>query len=214
MNWHINIEEYIYTIEIIAMCVYGFTGVLALKPEKNDLMNVILLGLIASTGGGVVRDVILDRTVFFVKDANYLIAPIVPIITVFYFYPIIKRINKLMAYLDAFGLALFTASASSSVLADGYAPIIAVVMGVITGVFGGVLRDIVINRKPMIMGRTFYLTPTVIGAIICILASQIVNDKLAILISFITTFSLRSAAIYKDWYLPGFMLFKHIEEEE
>ena len=214
MDWHINIDEYIHTIEIIAMCVYGFTGVLALKPEKNDLINVILLGLIASTGGGVVRDVILDHTVFFIKDVNYLIAPIVPIIIVFYFYPIIKRINKILAYLDAFGLALFTASASASVLGDGYSPIIAIIMGVITGVFGGVLRDIVINRKPMIMGRTFYLTPAVIGASTCILASHIVNDKTAILISFVVTFSLRSAAIYKDWYLPGFMIFKHAEENE
>ena len=153
---HFNIDNYIYTIEIIAMCVYGFTGVLALKPESNDLINVILLGLIAATGGGALRDVLLDQPVFFIADVNYLIAPIIPIIIVFYFYPRIKRFNKLLDYIDSVGLALFVASATSSVLTSGYAPIIAIIMGTITGVFGGVMRDVVINRKPMIMGRTFY----------------------------------------------------------
>lgn len=211
---HFNIEEYIYTIEIVAMCVYGFTGVLALKPEKNDLINVILLGLIASTGGGAVRDVLLDRPVFFIKDVNYLIAPILPIVIVFYFYPKIKRFNKLLAYMDSIGLALFVASSTSSVLADGYEPIIAIIMGVITGVFGGMLRDIVINRKPMIMGRTFYITPAVIGAVLCVLLHNLLGDKLAVFISFLVVMLLRSASIRWDWYLPGFMLFKHTEEEE
>lgn len=198
------------------MCVYGFTGVLALKPEKNDLINVILLGLIASTGGGTVRDVLLDRPVFFIKDVNYLIAPIIPIIIVFYFYPKIKRIDKLLAYLDAIGLALFVASATASVLADGYKPIIAIIMGVITGVFGGILRDVIINRKPMIMGRTFYITPTVIGAVLYVLCHRLVSDKIALVISFTVVATLRSASIKWDWYLPGFMLFKHAigEDEE
>jgi len=211
---HFNIEEYIYAIEIIAMCVYGFTGVLALKPEKNDLINVILLGLIASTGGGAVRDVLLDRPVFFITDVNYLVAPILPIIIVFYFYPRIKRIDKLLAYLDAIGLALFVASATSSVLADGYKPIIAIIMGVITAVFGGIMRDAVINRKPMIMGRTFYITPALIGAVLCVLCSRWVGDKIGVLISFILVLTLRTASIRWDWYLPGFMLFKHAEDEE
>lgn len=211
---HFNIEEYIYTIEIVAMCVYGFTGVLALKPEKNDLINVILLGLIASTGGGAVRDVLLDRPVFFIKDVNYLVAPIVPIIIVFYFYPRMQRFNKLLAYLDAIGLALFVASTTSSVLADGYRPIIAIIMGVITGVFGGIMRDTIINRKPMIMGRTFYITPAVIGAVIYVFFNRWMEDKLAVLISFIVVVTLRTASIKWDWYLPAFMLFKHAEDDE
>ncbi len=209
-----NIEEYIYAIEIVAMCVYGFTGVLALKPEKNDLINVILLGLIASTGGGAVRDVLLDRPVFFIKDVNYLIAPIVPIIIVFYFYPGIKRFDKLLAYLDGVGLALFVATATSSVLAEGYRPIVAIIMGVITGVFGGLLRDVVINRKPMIMGRTFYITPAVIGAGLCVGLSHLLSDKWSILISSVTVLLLRSASVRWNWYLPAFMLFKHAEGEE
>ena len=207
-------SNYIYVIEIIAMCVYGFTGVLALKPEKNDLINVILLGLIASTGGGAVRDVLLDRTVFFVKDVNYLIAPIIPIVIVFYFYPLTKRFNRLLDYLDGIGLALFVASSTASVLSEGYGAMIAVVMGVITGVFGGIMRDVVINRKPLIMGRTFYITPAVIGAIICVLVSKLWNHQAAVAISFLVIAGLRSASIYRDWYLPGFMLFQHAEEEK
>ena len=207
-------HDYIYTIEIIAMGVYGFTGVLALKPERNDLINVILLGLIAATGGGAVRDVLLGRPAFFIKDVNYLIAPIVPSMIVFYFYPLAKRIDKLLAYLDGIGLALFVASASSSVLNDGYDPIIAITMGVITGVFGGILRDIVINRKPIVMGHTFYITPAVIGAILCVLISKVWNDQMAVLISFIVILGLRTASIYWKWYLPGFMLFQHAEDDK
>ena len=205
--------DYIYIIEIVAMCVYGFTGVLALKPEKNDLINVVLLGLIASTGGGVVRDVLLDRTVFFIKDVNYLIAPVIPIVIVFYFYPLTKRFNNLFDYLDGLALALFVASSTSSVLNEGYGPIISITMGVITGVFGGILRDVVINRKPLVMGRTFYITPAFIGAVLCVIISKFFNDKLAVAISFSLIFSLRSASIYWNWYLPGFMLFRHAEKD-
>lgn len=207
-------ENFIYAMDLAAMCFYGFTGVLALKPERNDLINVILLGLIASCGGGATRDVLLDRPVFFIQDVNYLIAPLPSIVLVFYFYPKIRKINKLLGYLDGFGLALFVASATASVLNEGYEPIIAVVMGTCTGVFGGVLRDVVINRKPMIMGRTFYLTPTVIGAVICCLLMQIGLENIAIITSFLVVFLLRSASIKWDWYLPNFMLFKHVEEEE
>ncbi len=207
-------SNYIYIIEIVAMCVYGFTGVLALKPEKNDLINVILLGLIASTGGGAIRDVLLDRTVFFIKDVNYLIAPIIPIVIVFYFYPLTKRFNRLLDYLDGIGLALFVASSTASVLSEGYESMIAIIMGVITGVFGGIMRDVVINRKPLIMGRTFYITPAVIGAVICVLVSRFWNNEAAVAIAFIIIVTLRSASIYWDWYLPGFMLFQHAEEDE
>lgn len=207
-------HDYIYAIEIVAMCVYGFTGVLALKPEKNDLINVILLGLLAATGGGAIRDVLLDRPVFFIQDVNYLIAPIIPSMIVFYFYPLAKRIDKLLAYLDGIGLALFVASATSTVLSEGYDPIIAIMMGVITGVFGGILRDVVINRKPMVMGRTFYITPAVIGAVLCVLITKLWNDEMAVLISFLVVSTLRTASIYWKWYLPGFMLFQHAEEEE
>lgn len=209
-----NIEQFIYAIEIVAMCVYGFTGVLALKPEKNDVINVILLGLIASTGGGTLRDVLLDRPVFFIADINYLIAPIIPIVIVFYFYPRIKRFVKLLDYLDAVGLALFVSSATSSVLADGYEPIIAILMGVMTGVGGGMMRDIVINRKPMIMGHTFYITPALIGALLYVLCYHFLGDKLAILTSFSVVFVLRVISIRYNWYLPKFMLFKHCEEDE
>lgn len=208
------LHDYIYAIEILAMCVFGFTGVLALKPEKNDLINVILLGLIASTGGGAVRDVLLDRPVFFITDVNYLIAPILPSIIVFYFYPLAKRVDKLLAYLDGIGLALFVASSTSTVLREGYDPIIAITMGVITGVFGGILRDAVINRKPIVMGRTFYITPAVIGAVLCVLITKLWKDEMAILISFLVVLSLRTASIYWKWYLPGFMLFQHAEDED
>ncbi len=210
---HFNIDDYTYAIEIVAMCVYGFTGVLALKPEKNDLINVILLGLIACCGGGTVRDVLLDRPVFFIHDVNYLIAPILPIIIVFYYYPLIKKFDKLLAYLDGIGLGLFVASSTASVLADGYRPVIAIIMGIITGVFGGILRDVVINRKPMVMGRTFYLTPATIGAIAYIFLNLWISSKTAMFLSFLITVGLRSASIKWDWYLPGFILFKHAEEE-
>lgn len=209
-----NTDNFIYACDIVAMCVYGFTGIMALKPEKNDLMNVILLGILASCGGGTTRDILLDRPVFFIADINYLIAPILPIIIVFYFYPIIKKIHKLMAYLDAFGLALFAASSTASVMTEGYSPIIAIIMGTITGVFGGVLRDVVINRKPMIMGRTFYLTPTVMGATLCALLTLAGLENIAIFASFTFIFILRSASIYWDWYLPNFMLFQHAEDSE
>lgn len=196
------------------MFVFGLTGVLAMKPKNTDLINVIFLGTVTAIGGGTTRDFILNKTAFWVVDPNQLIVPAIASITIFYFYPRVNKISKLLEYLDGMGLALFVSSTTSSVLTLGYAPLIAIVMGIITGVFGGLIRDVILNRKPLVMRATFYITPALIGAIAYVMVQPVIENGIATLLSFIVIFTLRFGAINRNWMLPSFFFFEKVKTYE
>lgn len=200
--------NYIYIFNLIAMFVFGLTGVLAMKPKNTDLINVIFLGTVTAIGGGTTRDFILNQPAFWVIDPNQLIVPAIASITIFYFYPRVSKIGHLLEYLDGMGLALFVSSTTSAVLANGYKPIIAVAMGVITGVFGGIIRDVLLNRKPIVMGATFYITPAIIGATFYVIIHAFMPNGYATLLAFSLILLLRFGAIRRNWMLPSFFFFE------
>lgn len=196
------------------MFVFGLTGVLAMRPKNTDLINVIFLGTVTAIGGGTTRDFILNKTAFWVIDPNQLIVPAVASITIFYFYPRVNKISKLLEYLDGMGLALFVSSTTSSVLALGYDPLIAVVMAIITGVFGGLIRDVILNRKPLVMRATFYITPAIFGSVAYVIIEPFFSSGSATLISFSIILLLRLGAIKRNWMLPSFFFFEKVKNYE
>ncbi|CAG37474.1 trimeric intracellular cation channel family protein [Desulfotalea psychrophila] len=201
-------QSFIYHSNMLAMMIFSFSGVLAIQTKKNDLIGVIILGTITAIGGGTLRDILLDRQVFWLYDTNYLLIPIIGSIIIFYMPPFFRRIENIIDYLDGIGLALFVSSVSSSLSQEGYSPSVVITMGIITGVFGGMIRDIIMNREPIILGRTFYITPAFLGAASCAILQPRIGSTWAIVISFLLISILRSLAIKYRWYLPNFLVQK------
>lgn len=140
-------------IEVIAILVGAFSGFVEARRKRMDIVGVIIVAFIAAFGGGTLRDILLDkRPLFWVQHQEYTILLFVLALAVAPFMKHLRHIvsERLIVVADAMGLGLFAVAGVSQALAAQMPVFIAAMMGVITGIFGGVLRDIVCNEVPMV----------------------------------------------------------------
>lgn len=156
--------QFLQTHFAVAVC--AISGVLAGSGKRVDLFGVIVLGLVTALGGGTVRDIVLGNQVFWLADSRYVINGAVTSALTFFVarYWTVPQVG--LAIADAFGLALFTIVGTSIGLAAEVGLTNSVVLGVITGVAGGILRDVLVGEVPLVLraGIYLYATAAVIGA--------------------------------------------------
>lgn len=146
-------ESLLYWIGLAAVAVNALTGVLDAGRQKMDLIGVVMVGCATALGGGTVRDVLLDRQVFWIADQSYLIVALATTVLVFFAVRGLRLPPRLFLIPDAVGLALFTI-VGTQVALEWQAPwLVATLLGVITGVVGGVLRDVLCNEVPLVFVR-------------------------------------------------------------
>lgn len=161
-----GIDALLYWVGLAAVAVNALTGVLDSGRKQMDLIGAMLVGVATALGGGTVRDLLLDRNVFWVVDQTYLAAALGAGLLTFFIARTLPLPPKLFLIPDAIGLALFTI-VGTQVALQWHAPwLVASLMGVITGVVGGVLRDILCNDVPLIFLKgEWYATAAWIGAL-------------------------------------------------
>ncbi|MBU1365642.1 MAG: trimeric intracellular cation channel family protein [Gammaproteobacteria bacterium] len=143
-------ENLLYWIALAAVAVSALTGVLDAGRKRMDLVGVVMVGMATALGGGTVRDVLLDRPVFWISDQSYLLVAFATTFLVFFAVRGLRLPPRLFLIPDAIGLALF-AITGTQVALDLQAPwLVASLLGVTTGVVGGVLRDVLCNEVPLI----------------------------------------------------------------
>jgi uncharacterized membrane protein YeiH len=159
-------ETLLYWIGLAAVAVNALTGVLDAGRQRMDLVGAVMVGTATALGGGTVRDVLLDRPVFWIGDQSYLIAAFATTLVVFFAVRGLKLPPRLFLIPDAVGLALFTV-AGTQIALDWQAPwLVASLLGVTTGVVGGVLRDVLCNEVPLVFVRgELYASAAWVGAL-------------------------------------------------
>jgi uncharacterized membrane protein YeiH len=146
-------ESLLYWIGLVAVSVNALTGVLDAGRKQMDLVGVVMVGSATALGGGTVRDLLLDRTVFWISDQTYLVVALATTVVIFFAVRGLRLPPRLFLIPDAVGLALFTV-VGTQVAFEWQAPwLVASLLGVITGVLGGVLRDVLCNDVPLIFVR-------------------------------------------------------------
>lgn len=146
-------ENLLYWVGLAAVAVNALTGVLDAGRKNMDLIGVVMVGCATALGGGTVRDVLLDRKVFWINDQTYLIVALLTTLIIFFAVRGLRLPQRLFLIPDAIGLALFTAVGTQIAL-EWQAPwLVASLLGVITGVVGGVLRDVLCNDVPLVFVR-------------------------------------------------------------
>jgi len=201
------------SLQIIGTIAFAVSGALVAGRRNMDWFGVVVLAVMVAVGGGTLRDLLLGLTpVFWIESPWYIIlAAIAALITV----PLTRLQFNYRNYLllsDAVGLAVFAVLGTEKALLVGVNGFAAIVMGVITGVFGGVLRDVLASRDPSILYGDFYALAALIGCMVFVLLRQLSINTLAIIwISIGVILVLRLIAIGRKWSLPTFTL---DEEEE
>ncbi|PTD97780.1 trimeric intracellular cation channel family protein [Pseudothauera lacus] len=202
----IDIETLIYGIALAGVAVNAAAGVLEAGRKPFDLFGMVVVALAAALGGGSLRDVLLDRTVFWIADQSYLIAAIVAGLATFALVRVVRLPARLFLIPDAIGLALFTVSGTQAALAMEAPWLVAVLMGVITGVFGGIVRDVLCNEVPLVFSSELYATASFLGALLLVgLVAWGVSAGWAALAAGTLVLLVRLLALRLRWRLPVFI---------
>lgn len=199
-------DALLYWVGMAAVAVNALTGVLDSSRKQMDLIGALLVGVATALGGGTIRDLLLDRNVFWVVDQTYLIAALGTGLLTFFIARLFHLPPKLFLIPDAIGLALFTI-VGTQVALQWHAPwLVASLMGVTTGVFGGILRDILCNDVPMVFLKgELYATAAWIGALTMIALEAIsISSVTASWLAMALILVLRLLAMHYRITLPAF----------
>ncbi len=195
-----------HLFELIGTAVFAITGVLAVTRRGLDLVGALALGVVTAVGGGTVRDLVLDVPVFWLTDRNYLWAAAAGAVAAFSIGWLFRSTYRPLLYLDGLGAALFAVTAADRVLEMGFASAVAVVMGVLTAIGGGLVRDVLAGRQTLLMSREIYATPILIGCTVFVLLQHVVPTwPWAAPVGFAVIFGLRGLAIHQHLEMPAWL---------
>ena len=198
--------DLVYGLGLVAVAVNAASAVLETEDKNMDVVGAVIVGLAASLGGGSLRDMLLSRPVFWYGDGSYLLCALLAVASTFILARRMTTRPGLFLIPDAVGLALFTVLGSRIALDAGVPWLAASLLGVVTGVFGGVLRDVLVNEVPLIMRPgTLYATASWCGALAMIAADRYgASDATGAAIGGVLVLALRLAAIRWGLSLPTY----------
>ncbi|MEY2925002.1 MAG: hypothetical protein RLZZ337_1550 [Bacteroidota bacterium] len=197
------IMDWIYALNLIGVLVFAISGVLTALDNDFDLVGSAVIGFITALGGGTLRDVMIGETpVGWMQDTNYLWVILIAIIISYLFKENIQSLRRSWFVFDTIGIGLFTILGLLKTLDAGLSPVIAVLMGMVSATFGGVLRDVLSNVVPLIFRREIYATACLLGGIIYLILNQISNfEHLNMILAMTVVFGIRYLAVKYKWTL-------------
>lgn len=189
--------------DLMGVFVFALSGALAAARKQMDIFGYIVLALLPAVGGGTLRDLVLNTSVFWIEQSVYiLVASFAGILTYLVSVKVGHRYTVL-EWADAIGLSLFCVIGASKSLALTSDPVIAVTLGVVTAVVGGILRDVICNEIPLILKREIYATAALIGATVyCATIGLGFGESTCLIVGGVSAFIVRSMALIFGWSLP------------
>lgn len=200
--------SWLYALDLFGVAVFAITGALMAGRKSMDLFGVLVIAIITALGGGTLRDVILDNhPVAWIRNDLYILVAVIAAIGTILWVRFTRPINENgLLVADALGLAVFTVIGTQVAMQHEVPMSAAVIMGVMTGVAGGVIRDIICNEIPLIFHREIYATACIAGSLTYILLQRVIPVDIAVAVSGITVLIIRLAAIRWHLELPRFHL--------
>lgn len=202
MTFFENIQ-FVDIIEFIGTFAFAVSGVRHAASKKFDLFGAFTIGFVTAIGGGTIRDLFIGVTPFWMLNPVYLWATLLAMLFVVLFKNKVVRLHYTVFLFDSVGLGLFVVVGAEKTLAMGFAPWVAIIMGVITGSFGGMLRDVMIMQIPLIFRKEIYALACVVGGVFFVTGyafnlNMVVNEVMTALIVIAT----RILAVKYEWHLP------------
>ena len=196
-------------LDYCGVAVFAISGALAAGRKSLDVLGVVVIALVTATGGGTIRDLLLDRhPVFWIGDPLFVVVIIAAALLTIPYTRWVRPPRQILQIADAFGLAFFSIAGAQVALGAGHSGLIAVMMATITGSFGGLLRDVLCNDIPMILRKgNIYATAVIVGASLYVGVLELGMAHLpATLLGMVTIASFRLGAIVWNWSLPVYTL--------
>ena len=195
----------IYLFDMIGIIACSISGTILAKHKNFDVFGCLLVSIVTAIGGGTVRDVILDRhPLFWMVDMSYLtVITLSSLVMQIFFHPNSKRVNKFLKLSDTIGLSVFTLIGINVADSIGANVPVALLLGVITIIVGGIIRDMICNEIPLVLQQEIYISAALAGGILYFALHNLgVTAWIADIATMGTIFTLRMLAIRYDWQFP------------
>ncbi|NTS43308.1 trimeric intracellular cation channel family protein [Flavisolibacter sp. BT320] len=199
-------SEFLSLIDLLGIISFAISGVFAAMQRKLDIFGILVIAFTTALGGGTIRDMLIgDLPVQWMRNLDYTIVISVTTGITIVFHNIIRNLEKPLFVFDALGLGFFTILGIQKGLAWGLHPGICIILGTITACFGGVIRDIALNKIPLVFQREIYATACIAGAGLYFLLGQTDINKSWLDVICISVISgIRILSVFFKLELPGF----------
>lgn len=194
---------WIYAIDIIGTLIFAISGISTALDNKFDLVGTLIIGIVTAVGGGTLRDIMIGQTpVGWMQDLNYLWTILVAMLLTYTLKDHILKFRRSLFVFDTIGIGLFTILGLEKTLSIGLSLPIALIMGVVSAVFGGVLRDILTNVVPLIFRKEIYASACFAGGLVYLILEQFSNlQTFNMLVAMSVVIIIRYLSIRHNWSL-------------
>lgn len=193
-------------IELLGTVSFAMSGSFAAMQKRLDPFGVLIIAFITSVGGGTVRDLLLDVPVFWMRDLVMCSVIFITCIFTMIFKSLEKKFQVTLFIFDSFGLGLFTIVGIQKGLSADLHPLICLTLGTITGCFGGIIRDILLNRIPLIFRKEIYATACIVGGSVFLLFVNYSRLSYTVvqIFTILLIVAIRTLAVKYHWQMPKF----------
>ena len=200
------LPDFTFLIEVLGTISFAMSGSFAAMQKRFDPFGVLIIAFVTSVGGGTVRDLLLDVPVFWLHVLLSVSLIFFTAIFTMIFKLIERKFQVTLFIFDSLGLGLFTIIGVQKGLNADLHPVIGVVLGTITGCFGGIIRDILLNRIPLIFRKEIYATAAIAGGIVYILLKNFsgLSEEINQILTILLIVSIRTLAVKYHWQMPKF----------
>jgi uncharacterized membrane protein YeiH len=187
-----------------SVLIFAVTGALVASRAQLDLVGFAFVACLTAVGGGTIRDVLLDRNpIFWIADPTYLAVGAGASLVIFFTAHLLESRMRALVWLDSFALAIAVAAGAGVALSLEQSGVIVILMGMITGCMGGLMRDVVVGEVPLVLKQgELYVTAAFAGAAAAVAATFALNTSPALLIGAALTWVLRAGSLHFGWHLP------------
>ena len=194
----------VVTLDLVGIFVFAISGGLVAVRKDLDIFGVLVLAGTTGLGGGFLRDVLIGAAPpAALADWRYLMVPVGAGLLTFAFHPAVGRMERTIIVFDAFGLALFCVAGALKALDYGLGPVPAALMGMVTGIGGGMVRDVLAGRVPVIFRGELYATPALAGAAVAVVGQQLGLPVVLLTVAGAgVCLTWRLLAIWRNWQAP------------
>ena len=191
-------------LDLCGTFVFALSGGVAAVKNRLDIFGVLVLSFAAANSGGIARDAMIGATpVAALSDWRYVVVSLAAGLLTFYFYSLIDRLSGSVLIFDAAGLALFAVTGATKALAYHLGPVAAALLGMLTGIGGGMMRDILLSEVPVVLRADLYAVAALAGAAVVVLGPVLhISSAAAMTVGALLCFGIRFMAIRYGWRLP------------
>jgi uncharacterized membrane protein YeiH len=197
-------ETLVLALDLFGTFVFALSGAMVGVRHRLDLFGVLVLSFVAATAGGIIRDLLIGAVPpASMADWRYIVVPVLAGLATFCWHPMLRRVRSPVLVFDAVGLSLFAVSGALKALAFGLNPLAAVLLGMLTGVGGGMVRDLLVTEIPTVLHAEVYAVAALAGAAVVVGGALLHLPATPVaVIGAALCFGLRMGAIRRGWELP------------